>query len=120
LPVADGGSLALSNASGIRQPLARDSSGAVLPVKLLWLVKAPAGTMLILTALTQTGIKVAWVDGGGQRADPLTVSTAAQTEPDASAEWSAVPSLLAVPGSGCYEVTTQVDGLNQTLRIFVA
>jgi hypothetical protein len=120
LPVADGGSVALSTGSGIRQPLVRDSSGAVLPVKLLWLVKAPAGTMLILTARTQTGVSVAWVDGGGERSDPLIVSTAAQTEPDASQEWSTVPSLLAVPGSGCYEVTTQVDGRNQTLRILVA
>jgi hypothetical protein len=120
VPVAEGDSLALSNASGVQLPLVRDSSGAVLPVKLLWLVKAPAGTMLNLTARTENGVTVAWVDDGGQRSDPLIVSTAAQTEPDASLEWSAVPSLLAVPSAGCYEVTTQVDGLTQTLRILVA
>jgi len=120
VPVSAGGSLALANESGGRQSLERDPGGAVLPIKLLWLVKTPPGTMLSLSGRTGAGGAVAWVvDSSGQRSDLLTVSTEAQTAPGASAEWSEVPSLLAVPSIGCYEVTTQVAGVSQTLSIVV-
>src|SRR5207253_983719 len=50
-----GGRFALANATGPRMKVIRDHRGIVLPVKLLWLVRAPARTSVTLAAKSAAG-----------------------------------------------------------------
>jgi len=120
--IGQGGRLALGSQIGPVFTLPRDIHGSVLPTKFLWLVQAPPGTPVVLTArAVKTNSLVDWV-----AVDSTTHKTSTAKEFRArvqsllsprNAKWGDIPSLLSVRTPGCYEVITTVQRTRQTFRL---
>jgi hypothetical protein len=120
--IGPGGRLALGNQNGPIFTLGRDTRGSVLPTKFLWLVQAPPGTTVVLTArAVKTNSLVDWVvtDPTTKRASTTKTFRALvqPLDPHSTSKWGDVPSLLQIRTPGCYEVVTTVQKTRQTFRL---